>query len=389
MKKILFILFSIIATLSESQNLVPNGSFETINSCTNSFQTTSNAIGWKEMETPDCYNSCVIPINAYNTDVPQNMLGYQIPEEGNGYAGIGCYYYGNFREMIETALSQPLTAGKHYCINFYINLADTVRYAIDKIGAYVSVDTIIPPYSSSSSTFNYYIPQVESNSIITDTANWTNISGSFVALGNEDHITFGNFRDDAGTDTLRVRNGFTAFPDAYYYIDNISLEEVLDAKAGNDTSFYLNDSIQLGNNPTENASYVWFPAAGLSDPYAANPKAAPVGTTTYIVTKTQCSVTTLDTVTVTSLGLGINEEDKNSFKAYPNPANESIIIELKNISDYQIKILNNLGQVLSDNTIRSNKEFINTSAYPNGIYFIKVQNLASSAIFYDKIVISH
>jgi hypothetical protein len=71
-------------------------------------------------------------------------------------------------------------------------------------------------------------------------------------------------QDNASTDTMKIRNTFTAFPSSYYFIDEISVEEVLAANAGTDTSIVSGDSVQLGNNPTENATYLWQPAAGLS-----------------------------------------------------------------------------------------------------------------------------
>ena len=54
--------------------------------------------------------------------------------------------------------------------------------------------------------------------------------------------------------------------------------------AGNDTAICFGDSAQLNASGSLLGIYSWAPAAGLSDSTAANPKASPPQTTTYVVT---------------------------------------------------------------------------------------------------------
>jgi hypothetical protein len=86
---------------------------------------------------------------------------------------------------------------------------------------------------------------------------------------------------------------------AYYFIDDVSIEEVLIADAGTDQTICPGDSVDLGNNVTTNASYSWYPVVGLSDSLSPNPKAAPTVSTMYYVNKKQCNVTTRDSVLIT------------------------------------------------------------------------------------------
>ena len=81
---------------ARSQNLVPNGSFEILDTCPIStggiyhanpwfqpvFWNGTNAFG---ISSSDIFNKCTIDILA---QVPLNGIGYQNAKLGNGYAGI-------------------------------------------------------------------------------------------------------------------------------------------------------------------------------------------------------------------------------------------------------------------------------------------------------------
>jgi hypothetical protein len=378
-KNITLLVLTFICVNTKSQNLVPNPSFKTYYNCSDQWQYITNAIYWKGMETPDYFNSCIMPGTIFNTSIPKNYFGFQMPKSGSAYAGLITYYVSDFREFIQAKLSQKLNINTTYCVNVNVALADTSLYAIKKLGVYLTTDTIIPPYLATTTppyySFTYYNPQIESNMLLSDTANWTSISGSFLSLGNEGYITIGNFRDDLSTDTTSVRNN-TSYTASYYYIDDVSVEEVLNANAGNDTSLYFGDSIQIGNNQTENASYLWTPSTGLSDPTAANPMVSPVMTTTYVVTKTQCSVTTSDTVTVSYLGVGVDEKIRSQkIKIFPNPSNGNFTLEsnLQNNESGWIMIYNLTGSLVGRYQItHETKTDLNTQNLSPGIYQYQV-----------------
>jgi hypothetical protein len=392
MKKIIVIFLFFIAIKSVGQNLVPNGGFESYYNCSNEYYLISNATNWWGSETPDYFNSCIVPTtSSFSTDIPLNSLGFQYAKNENAYAGFGTYYGPYFREHIYNKLFYPLITNKLYCVSFSVSLADSAIYAIKKIGAYISEDSIVPPYVSTSSppfySFTYYIPQIESNSFITDTNNWTQISGIFLAQGNEEYISIGNFRDGIGTDTLRVRNTST-YPYSYYYIDDVSVEEVLNADAGPDAFLMQGDSIQLGNNPTENAGYSWFPSTGLSDPNAPNPKASPSSTITYVLTKTQCNVVTRDTVLV-DITVGMNSDSKTGkIKIFPNPSGGVFTLEanLKNSETGILKIYDLTGSLVTTQSISSGISEINLESLQNGIYHYEMI-IDGKSIQRDKLII--
>src|SRR4051812_49167417 len=92
-------LLMILASLNGSgQNLVPNGDFETYNSCPTTlsgigfspsctlFPTVASWVNPLKNSTPDYLNSCAP--GSTGVKVPATVFGYQLPYDGNAYAGI-------------------------------------------------------------------------------------------------------------------------------------------------------------------------------------------------------------------------------------------------------------------------------------------------------------
>ncbi len=241
MNKTLFILFILISNFGLGQNLIPNPSFEIYDTCPNQFSTNfdkqiEHCIGWTfptQYGTSDYFNSCASTSNPWTkVNVPDAFMGYQNAYDGNGYCGFFGYAVdgdGIFgTEYIQARLLTPLNSGKTYNVVFYVSLANYSEYAITEIGAYFSVTAIsknVPkPFS--------FIPQIVSQTgvYLSDTLNWMKIEGNFIAQGNEEYITIGNFNDSLDIDTSNTGIIFpTGENAAYYYIDGISIEEVAHA----------------------------------------------------------------------------------------------------------------------------------------------------------------
>ena len=162
--------------------------------------------------TPDLFNECSNQLNG----VPNSSCGFQYARTGKGFGGFGWDYSINC-EYLTGKFSSPLISNKKYCIEFYVNLANYSYYAYDRIGAYISVDSLhIPTYG-----YLHFIPQIENpvGNIITDTLNWSIISGQFIASGGEKYITIGNFRPDSIVHTLINDTIVGFYP--YYYLDDV------------------------------------------------------------------------------------------------------------------------------------------------------------------------
>ena len=77
--------------------------------------------------------------------------------------------------------------------------------------------------------------------------------------------------------------------------------------------------------------------------------------------------------------VGLNEFDEHDFKIYPNPSNSSNYLNISQINSIgSIIITNILGQEYNRSSIdsqSSNIDYsINISEWPNGLYFIILEN---------------
>ncbi len=227
-----------------TQNLVPNPSFENYSSCPTNNSQINLATPWIDPTgaSSDYFNSCATGLSSVS--VPFNGFGYQKARNGDAYAGFYVFANSgsNYREYIQVGLIDSLTAGVIYRTSFYVSSADNFKYSSDGVGAYFSKIAI----TGSPGPVLNYTAQVEnlSGNIITDTAGWTLITGTFTALGGEKYITIGNFKADTASQTAIVNNSST-YPAywVYFYIDDISVypdsETVVNELAINKVKFKL------------------------------------------------------------------------------------------------------------------------------------------------------
>ena len=208
---------------TNGQNLVPNSSFEIFLECpdTTALPMLVNLdTTWRQFNSADYFNVC--DLSGYR-GVPLNQFGFQNAIINNAYSGLIVYTAGIFgREYIEVKLASPLALNQTYYIQFYVSLADTVRYAIENIGA-LFTDTLFDPFPAPSYTWQTGIPQVENSpgNMLNDKINWMTVSGSFVANGGEQYMTIGNFRNDANTVKQFFGGTDPSTLGAYYFIDDV------------------------------------------------------------------------------------------------------------------------------------------------------------------------
>jgi hypothetical protein len=208
-----------------AQNLVPNSNFETFSGCPGFYHQLDLAIPWINTSTgagrSEYLNSCA---TSPNVSVPSNTFGFQIAHTGEGYCGLYMFNYGtgvpNFREYIEAPLSQSLTAGNTYYFQMFMALANGSKFTTDDFGVYLS-DTLV------SGINNFYplpfTPQIiNSSGVITDTVNWTKVSGNYIATGSENYLIIGNFKNDTNTNMISINTSGNV-DGAYFYIDDICI----------------------------------------------------------------------------------------------------------------------------------------------------------------------
>jgi len=117
-----------------------------------------------------------------------------------------------------------MITGNSYVVEFYVSLADSMEYSIDKIGAFLSINT---PSSTNNGPLNY-LPQILSNNFVDDVTNWVLISDTIVAQDDYSSITIGNFNDDNSTNTMSnpTSSGAVGTYGAFYFVDDIRIEEI-------------------------------------------------------------------------------------------------------------------------------------------------------------------
>ncbi|MBS1940870.1 MAG: T9SS type A sorting domain-containing protein [Bacteroidetes bacterium] len=226
-----------------AQNLVPNPSFELKDTCpyTIGFQEGDKPLFWEKWnQSPEYFNACV-PGTGMDSlvGVPLNGFGFQHALEGGAY--IGMYTYGSvglnqpFREYVGCQLLEPLEVGETYNLSFYTNVAFGGSYwaptwACNNMGMLFTMqpnvwtDTDQPEFGLRNHA------HLHSTTVISDTANWTLVSGSFVADSAYQYLVLGNFFSDGLTDTLHIIPGNSL--GAYYFMDGVCV-----TRAGQGCSF--------------------------------------------------------------------------------------------------------------------------------------------------------
>lgn len=256
----IYILLFIAIQIGYSQNLVPNNDFEEYSTCPFTSAQISFVNDWQNAgASVDYYNSCD---NTNVASVPTNVRGFQYASIGNGYIGMAVFaldevmdtsnYY--YREPAIVQLTSPLVVGQKYFVSFkaVLSLNDfEACCATNKLGALFST----VQYSLSQPAPINNFAHVYSNTIITDTINWTTVSGSFIADSAYTFMSIGNFFDTLNTDVVDFHNDYPISTAAYYYID--------DVKVSTDSAYVIgipvisnNSHIRIYPNPTSGLLYI-------------------------------------------------------------------------------------------------------------------------------------
>jgi len=217
---------NVIACPDCNNNLVPNPSFESLTQCPDNNNGMPYVLDWDKPATgststgtSDYYNTC-----GYHTIQPNT---------GNGYAGFITYvnFIPNAREYVQVQLNSPLLAGDCYEASMYIALDVGSGYAHDSIGMYFT-NTAIP--SPGGNLINGS-PQVASTVVIDDTL-WTQVTGTFTAVGGEEFLTIGVFTGDANLNVTSPGAGIGA----KYLVDDVCVihipEDTIYTPLMNDTA---------------------------------------------------------------------------------------------------------------------------------------------------------
>lgn len=284
MPRYALILIILIRCCSNSfgQNMVTNPGFESYNHCPSArgqitasplYDTFTTVTDWVDptLTTPDYFNRC-------GTDATVRLPflkldGYHEPRTGNGCAGISVFS-GNllndttdyWSEYLETRLSAPMIANHTYYVSFYVCLTYHGReyyniISVQNIGARI---TTVRTDTASTGPM-YYMEGMEDIQMppglyISDTANWTLISGIYKAQGGEQWLTIGRFY----TGTINYKLIHSPTPDSpdlsttvcYMLVDDVCTID-MEYPAEHDTMIYTPEyPISLGTGAPA-GQYLW------------------------------------------------------------------------------------------------------------------------------------
>jgi len=396
MKFTLFILFLLLPFfLFAQQNLVPNPSFEYYSSCPTGSGQLPLASPWTATPNDaEYYNSCAS--NLIFSVPNQGGYNFQYAHSGNAFIGMNFYdgIDNNYREYAQVIMLSPLQSNHCYYVEFYVNLAGGWggKYAVNNIACSFS-NNAVTSQGTSNNVLNL-TPYVYKygNPIIKDTLNWTKISGIYNALGGEQYIVIGNFKNDSNTDTLYTGVGYYA--NAYYYIDDVSVIPIdsisMSAHAGHNTSIVLGDSVFIGQEIT-NLNCNWYVSGNLIASNVPGFYVNPTTTTTYMVEQNLCGAITYDTITVqvNLAGISGHEKANNYVQVFPNPATNYLTINWTLADKSVFEIIDITGAKRQSLALESSSSStsISLSKFDNGLYYYIIRDKNGNNIKSDKFII--
>jgi hypothetical protein len=208
-----------------AQNLVPNGSFEDYTICPDYFSQWDRVVGWTSPYTTsaDYFNACA---GGDICNVPLNQFGYQFAFDGSAYMGIATCDAGGspmYREIIAAELTEPLQVGVPVCISFRTTCggygssgANSAAWKGRGPGAQFFVE--LPNDWES-----YLYPNIAAvfmDTVLSDTAAWLLVSGTYEPDSAYRYIAIGNFFADSLSWVMPMPDGGGA-PVAYSFVDDV------------------------------------------------------------------------------------------------------------------------------------------------------------------------
>jgi hypothetical protein len=229
MKKYLLPGFLCIAfcKLAAAQNLVPNGDFESYTQLPGGAGQYNLSTGWSNcggFGSPDYFH-----LNGTGlAQLPNPFPSTVYPHGGSAIMGLILYdiSYPDFREYVSHALLNPLTAGQTYTLSFYVTNGTPPIYYGGSGCDHFSVAFSTAPLSQGNPLIINFTPQFIYNGFLYDN-NWQQVTFNFTADSAYQYITFGSFVNDA-VQQLQPHDTALSFSEAYYFIDDIDLENSTD-----------------------------------------------------------------------------------------------------------------------------------------------------------------
>ena len=234
--KIIFTLSLFLTTYCSAQNLVQNGGFETYTTLPTNLSQWNNCVGWSNVNgnagwpsgTADYLHNSGTSFSALSADYFAEVS----PHSGDAVMGIICKHnnVANHREYIATELSSPLVVGTDYTVSFWITHGSPrtghssgTPYFYGSSMDHFGIQFTTAAMSQTTGEPIGGTPQIEITAEVWH-PNWTFYTFSYTATSAYQHITIGNFYNDASTSTTVQEPTAQGPLGSYFFIDDVSVE---------------------------------------------------------------------------------------------------------------------------------------------------------------------
>jgi hypothetical protein len=221
--KVLFLFLIILPFFADSQNLVPNPSFEEYTECPDSALELDieGAYPWTSFrQTPDFFHPC--DETGMMSSPHSISYGFGVPFHGvakGGFIGVG----GSFnREILGVELNEQLIIGESYFISFYLlrtfggGFHSNCNCASNNIGLKFTTQS----YSHTETVPIDNFAHILFEEVLSDTTNWTEVSGWFLADSAYTHLAIGTFFTNEFI-VVENYNNNPDLPNTYYFVDAV------------------------------------------------------------------------------------------------------------------------------------------------------------------------
>jgi hypothetical protein len=186
-----------------------------------------------------------VPINPLDSfDIPAaplNFWGYQEPQDGNVYVGMITSFCSDtscelsefnttFREYIACKLINETIEGNTYRISFFLSIPDCLIYSTTAFGVTLTNNKLI---RQDQLPIIFEPVQLRLDSLSFSKAEWLKVEVDWVADFEASYLYIGSTFDDFANDfSIRFfSEGFSR--DNYFFVDNISIQEILEDESNN------------------------------------------------------------------------------------------------------------------------------------------------------------
>jgi len=224
---IFLILFISIGVYAQDDNLLENGGFESTKGKSKGLGNIEVSEGWFSP------TSSKADLFSIESKIPElltsgNKFGKEDPKNGDKYAGIVAFSYGDKvqRSYISAQMKYPMQKGMKYCVSMNVSLSELSKYASNQLAFQFTSKALQQDKGAIIGPSHVLHPQKK---VISATYGWEKICGTFIAEGGEKFVTIGNFStNDATKNEKTGKNNYKGTPiiAAYYFIDDIQIKPI-------------------------------------------------------------------------------------------------------------------------------------------------------------------